>query len=88
VLNELGAVELGAAVSVVAMVDERVVGRAGTLGAAEGSDGDGVAATVGDDGAIDEVMLDNAEAVPARSHGFGGDGIVFQTARWGEQGCR
>lgn len=67
------------------MVEESVVGRVGRLGAAEVSRGDGVAAMAVGEGAVDGVVLDSAETVPTLSHGFGGDGMVFQLSRWGRE---
>lgn len=57
-----------------AVVEGRVLGRVGTLGAAEVSEG--VAEVIDGEVIDDVVVVDRATPVPVRSQGFGGDGIV------------
>lgn len=57
----------------VVVVVDRVAGRTGTLGTAEKSE---VGAGVVVAGAAGEGAADDAMAPPARSQGFGGEGIV------------
>lgn len=61
--------------SVVAVVD-KAAGRAGTLGAAEKSVVGGVDAGVVEASAVDEAVVEDIAAPPARSQGLGGEGIV------------